>query len=285
VLWSFSSFANFSPRRTYLAGARSPQTIGSRANPQETPPVQLLFELHKDMPRQAPGSDASTLRALKLLGPWPQPPEILDLGCGPGAHSLALARATGGRVTAVDLHQPYLEQLEASAKTEGLSHAITTVRTDMSELPFPSESYDLIWSEGAIYLVGFDHALREWARLLKPGGAIAVTEISWLTSEPPQELQEFWGSAYPAMRSVQGNLQAAAGAGFKEIDHFVLPDSDWWDGYYSYLEHRLALFRRDFGEHPGAESLALGTEREISLFRRFSEHYGYVFYLLTTKQT
>lgn len=233
------------------------------------------------MPRQAPGSDASTLKALSLLGPWNEPPQILDLGCGPGAHSLALARATGGRVTAVDIHQPYLQQLRESAEAEGLSHAIHTVEADMSELQFPSGSFDLIWSEGAIYLMGFDHALREWARLLKPGGAMAFTEISWLTADPPEELKAFWDSAYPAMRSIQENLDAAEGAGFQEIAHFVLPNSDWWDGYYNYLERRLALFRQEYHEHPDAEDLALGTEREISLFRRFSEHYGYVFYLLS----
>lgn len=234
------------------------------------------------MPRQAPGSDASTLKALKLLSPWTKPPEILDIGCGPGAHSLVLARATGGKVTAVDIHQPYLDQLERAASKAGLSRLVETVRSDMSELQFPSESFDLIWSEGAIYLMGFDHALREWARLLRPGGALAITEISWLTPNPPQKARDFWNSAYPAMRTVEGNLEAARRAGFAEIGNFVLPESDWWDEYYNYLERRLAFFREEYHAHPDAETLALGTEREMALFRKYSDHYGYVFYLLSS---
>ena len=188
--------------------------------------MYLIFELHKDMPRQAPGSDSSTLRALKALGPLNEGSKILDLGCGPGAHSLALARETGASVTAVDIHQPYLEQLEKSAAAEGLSRLITTRNADMGQLPFASESFDLIWSEGAIYLLGFDHALREWARLLRPGGKMAVTEISWLKPDPPEEIRKFWNVAYPAMRSVEENLQAADGAGYKDVEHFVLPESD-----------------------------------------------------------
>ena len=163
--------------------------------------MYLIFELHKDMPRQAPGSDSSTLRALRALGPFREGSKILDLGCGPGAHSLALARETGASVTAVDIHQPYLDQLEENAAAEGLSGLITTRNADMGQLPFASESFDLIWSEGAVYLLGFDHALREWARLLRPGGRMAVTEISWLHPEPPEEIRKFWNVAYPAMRS------------------------------------------------------------------------------------
>ena len=247
---------------------------------QEITCMYLIFELHKDMPRQAPGSDSSTLRALRALGPFREGSKILDLGCGPGAHSLALARETGASVTAVDIHQPYLDQLEENAAAEGLSGLITTRNADMGQLPFASESFDLIWSEGAIYLLGFDHALREWARLLRPGGKMAVTEISWLKPDPPEEIRKFWNVAYPAMRSVEGNLEAAVGAGYQAVEHLVLPESDWWDGYYNYLERRLALFRQEFREHPEAETLALGTEQEISLFKRFSEYYGYVFYLL-----
>src|SRR5262249_11799155 len=60
-------------------------------------------------------------------------------------------------------------------------------RASMSALDFPDASFDLIWSEGAIYVMGFAEGLRAWKRLLKPHGAIAVTELSWLGPDIPEE--------------------------------------------------------------------------------------------------
>ena len=67
--------------------------------------------LHRGLPREGPGSDQCTAQALRLLPVLPREPVVLDLGCGPGRQALVLARMLGSKVIAIDLHQPYLDQL------------------------------------------------------------------------------------------------------------------------------------------------------------------------------
>ncbi|MDB5040737.1 MAG: transferase [Candidatus Eremiobacteraeota bacterium] len=61
-------------------------------------PSPLFFELHSSLPREGPGDDATT-RSVLLSLDLPQAPKVLDVGCGPGAGSLVLARESGGTET------------------------------------------------------------------------------------------------------------------------------------------------------------------------------------------
>src|SRR5512143_1497178 len=127
----------------------------------------VFFEIHSGLPREGPGDEASTLRALRLIRDLPAAPEILDVGCGPGAQTLVLAGATKGFVTAVDNHAPFLDELRGRASRAGLAERVRAVEASMFELPFEDAAFDLIWSEGAIYQMGFDHGLRSWRRFLR----------------------------------------------------------------------------------------------------------------------
>src|SRR5277367_1516248 len=178
------------------------------------------------LPRQAPGSAGTTLRALGLVRSLPTRPRILDVGCGPGAQTIELARATGGSIAAVDIRQRFLDELTERAAAAGVLPQITTVNASMLEMDFVYESFDLIWSEGAIYIAGFAHGLAVWRRFLKPGGWIAVTELTWLEPEPPDEAVEFWARNYPAMGTIERNCQVITEAGYTDADGFVLPEKD-----------------------------------------------------------
>lgn len=58
--------------------------------------LAAFMELHHGLPRQSPGSDATTRHLLSLCGPLPERPRVLDLGCGPGRSALLLAAEAGG---------------------------------------------------------------------------------------------------------------------------------------------------------------------------------------------
>jgi len=244
--------------------------------------AEIFWRIHEGLPKQGPGSDPTTVRALRSVGTLPDPPQILDLGCGPGRQTMALARATGGRVTAVDLLPPFLEQLEASAAERGLSDQIEIHPGNMGDLRplgLREAAYDLIWSEGAIYIIGFDRGLSDWRRYLAPGGRIAVSEVAWLVETPPDRIRTFWEGHYPGMRSQSENAAAAEAAGYEVLDQFVVPDHEWWDDYYTIIEGRLEVLRNERDDEAW-QSVIAAHDEELAVVREGLDAFGYVFYIL-----
>jgi ubiquinone/menaquinone biosynthesis C-methylase UbiE len=149
----------------------------------------------------------------------------------------------------------------------------------MAALPFGDAGFDFLWSEGAIYIVGFEAGLRQWRRLLLPGGVVAVTELSWLRPKAPQDAVEFWAAEYPAMQSIDENLETLEGAGYRILGHFILPQSDWWSGYYGPLQENARRFEEKYrGDETAAEVLSM-ERQEMAIYSRHADSYGYVFYI------
>jgi SAM-dependent methyltransferase len=165
----------------------------------------------------------------------------------------------------------------AKAGREG---KVQAVLGDMFHLPFPETTFDVIWSEGAVYILGFQQGLRDWRKLLRRGGYVAVSELTWLRSDPPAEVASFFRREYPAMQDVEDNLRSAAEAGYAPLEHFVLPESAWWTDYYTPLEKKLAGFRANYAGDQEVMQVVSMEQAEIDLYRRYSNCYGYVFYLL-----
>lgn len=206
-------------------------------------------------------------------------PRILDMGCGTGGSSLVLARETGGTVTAVDLHRVVLEEWERRAEERGLSGRIRTVCEDMAEFD-GDEPFDLVWSEGAIYNVRFEAGLTAWREFVKPGGCIAVTELTRLSDEPPEDVRSFWGAEYPAMATVEENRSAVQRAGLEPVGDFELPESDWLENFYEPMAEFIASRRERWVGQPDRLAFLDAMGREIEMFRKTGGAYGYVFYVM-----
>lgn len=242
--------------------------------------MEFFFEIHQDLPREGPGDNASTRKALEMMPGVPDQPAILDVGCGPGVQTLELARVTGGTVHAVDTHQPFLDRLQAQAAAEGLAERIIPSNQSMDALDFPDASFDVLWSEGAIYIMGFKEGLAAWKRLLKPGGCLAVSEASWLQASPPEEIFQFWSAAYPGMGSVEENLKTIETLGYRVLGHFTLPESCWLEEYYGPLLARVAMLREKYAGDAEKQALLDEEILEINLYRNYSQWYGYEFYVM-----
>jgi ubiquinone/menaquinone biosynthesis C-methylase UbiE len=238
--------------------------------------LAALIDLHRDLERQGPGDAAFSREILLRLPALPTPLRIADLGCGSGAGALVLARHFGRPVRAVDVAPPLIEALKSRVARAGLAGLVEPIVADMGSLDWPAGSVDLIWSEGAAYNLGFERALAAWRPLLSPRGVAVLSELSWFTDTPPATAQRFWATAYPTMGSEAENVARARRAGYEPLFTERLPSELWWSNYYGPLRERLA------GLPTTAAHVAVrrDTEREMALFERFSDAYGYTFYAL-----
>ena len=242
--------------------------------------MKAFFALHRDVPREGPGSDEATREAIERLPALRPRPRIVDLGCGPGKQTLVLAQHFRVPIIAVDFHAPYLDRLRRAAEAEGLSGLVKTRLGRMEKLEDQPGSVDLIWIEGAIYIVGFAEGLRLWRTLLRDDGLLVASEATWLTDNPPMEARVFWREGYPAMTSVAQNIRTAADCAYEVVDHFILPRSAWWDEYYTPLTRRVARLRPEANTNPVLADVLDETEREIAIYERYGDSFGYVFYLM-----
>jgi SAM-dependent methyltransferase len=239
-------------------------------------------EIHRDLPREGPGDAASTRRAWLATG-LTGSARILDVGCGPGAQTLDLAAVSAGYITALDIDRSYLLELSNRLRSAQVAHRVDIVQASMFAMPFRRHSFDIVWSEGAMYFLGFARALREWRRLIRRRGYIAATHLSWLEDAMPDEPRRFWARAFPDMQSIDDKVAAAAAAGFDLVEQFALPESAWWSGYYRPMEQRLAALRKKYRDDNEAMTAIENSQAEIELYRRFSRYYGYVFYVLRVR--
>lgn len=241
--------------------------------------IEVFFDLQSGLPRQGPGDEQSTRAALALCAGLPAEPSVLDIGCGPGAQTIVLAQALpGASITAIDNHLPYLEELDSRARAAGLGDRIVTQQRDMGALPYEPGSFDLIWAEGSAYIIGIADALTGWWPLLKPGGYLAFTELVWLTP-PPAEAAEFFGNEYPAMTTSQAIAELVVEHGYELADHFTLPDSAWWDDYYTPLSEKFPQLLEKYADDETGLAVVEMAREEQRIRRDFGSSYGYEFFV------
>ena len=247
----------------------------------------LMVDLHRDGARQGPGSDAETLRALELTRlDRTAGLRVADIGCGTGASTLVLARSLpNARIDAVDLFPEFLHILAERARQAGCLDRIETHVASMDSLPFAAGSFDLIWSEGAIYNMGFSEGVEAWRPLLRPGGVIAVSEITWLRPDPPDEIRRHWEAEYPEIATASEKIAVLERAGYDLLGYLVLPSTDWIDGYHEPIDNRLPAFLARHADRPEAAEIADLHRQESDLYRRYHDCFSYGFYVARRRRS
>lgn len=192
---------------------------------------------------------------------------------------MVLARNTPGKITGIDLFPRFIDLFNENARKFHLEERVKGIVGDMNHLPFQEEELDLIWSEGAIYNIGFERGISGWRKFLKPGGFLAVTEASWFTETRPAEIHDFWMDAYPEIDTIPAKVAQVQKAGYVPVATFILPETCWTDHFYVQQVKAREIFLEKYRENPMAEGLAANERHEAELYARYKEYYGYVFYI------
>jgi len=111
---------------------------------------------------------------------------LLDLGCGAGRHAFESGRR-GAQVVALDADQGELKRVTAIAAAMAetgelqVPATITVAVGDATAMPFPDEYFDIVIAAEVLEHIPADqNAMNEVARVLRPGGTVAVTVPAWL---------------------------------------------------------------------------------------------------------
>lgn len=240
----------------------------------------LICEYFSNVERQGPGSPEVTLKALDFVDNLTAESRIADLGCGTGGQTMTLAQHVPGQITGLDLFPKFIDIFNHNAKQMGLEDRVKGIVGSMVDpLPFAQESLDLIWSEGAIYNIGFERGMNEWKQYLKKDGYIAVTEASWFTDRRPDEIYDFWMAHYPEIDTIPHKVAQMQKAGYLPVATFILPEECWTEHYFAPCRKIQDGFLE---KHAGSEivkDLIAGQRHEVEMYRRYKEFYGYVFYV------
>ena len=241
--------------------------------------LNLICDFFSNMERQGPGSPEVTLKALGFTDNLNDKSLIADIGCGTGGQTMVLAQHAPGHITGLDFFPGFIDRFNHNAGKLNLQHRVKGIVGSMDNLPFREEELDLIWSEGAIYNIGFERGLNEWRKYLKTGGYIAVSESAWFTEERPAEIHDFWMEAYPEIDTIPNQVARIQKAGYLLVASFILPTTCWTDHYYAPLVKAREKFTAKYPGNKTAEELISSSRHEEELYRKYKEFYGYVFYI------
>ncbi len=242
--------------------------------------LEFMIDFHKDNKRQGPGSPEDTLKALSFMDLNEEKEyKIADIGCGTGAQTLTLAENINGEITAIDIFPQMLEKLNFNAKAQGLEDKINTHKESMDDLSLEKESLDIIWSEGAIYIMGFEAGIKQWKKFLKPGGYIAVSEITWLSKDRPKAIEDYWNDEYTEMDTASNKIKILEENGFIIIAYFTLPESCWTDHYYIPMEKRFDAFLEKHNHSEVVKKMINQTKEEMKMYDKYKDCFSYGFYI------
>jgi SAM-dependent methyltransferase len=243
----------------------------------------LICEYFSLVERQGPGSPEATIKALSFIDKLNDNSKIADLGCGTGGQTMVLAQNSPGTITAIDLFPKFIEIFNDNARRLSLQNRVKGITGSMDELPFEKGELDLIWSEGAIYNIGFKKGLSYWKQFLKTGGYLAVTEACWFTPERPEEINRFWVEAYSEIDTIPVKIAQIQEAGYVPVASFILPETCWTDHYFLPQRSSQTEFLKRYPNNKTAEELVANERREAYLYDKYREYYGYVFFICSSR--
>ncbi|NOH51155.1 MerR family transcriptional regulator [Vibrio rotiferianus] len=238
--------------------------------------MNVFHDIFLTLPRQGPGTDALTLKALQRLKNLPSKPKVLDVGCGTGSPTLVLATQLQTEIVALDTHLPFLNKLDTVALENNLP--ITTVHASMAAMPFEPESFDLIWSEASLFCLGLEKGLSTITSYLKPSGYCVFSEMALINENI--ELDSYIKEHYTDIRTHSDIAKLIKTLGLKLIDTIWFPEHAWYQDYYLPLKKEIIHRRAEKQDDKYASEVFSELEKEISNRAKYIDRLGYAFFIV-----
>ncbi len=241
--------------------------------------IDALEDIHAGLPRQGVGSEETAKTLFDAIKHPHKIQRAIDMGCGTGRSTIWLAEH-GIHTVAVDIHQPFLNVLRKEAIRANVADRLDIQNMSIDNVPYPDESFDLVWSEGAAYFIGWAQALSAWKHLLKPDGYLIATDMFWTTDKPSHELSDFFKN--DNVLALEQAIKIARQSGYSVIKIYIQPDSDWFDEYY----HALGKRAEKLSQHvdPATKQAADMAKREIAIRHKYAGEYEHVGFVLQSSQ-
>ena len=150
----------------------------------------------------------------------------------------------------------------------------------MDALPFEPGTFDLIWSEGAIFIIGFGNGLCTWRPFLKKGGYMVVSDADWFEPNPPAELVQWWESEGYLPVSEDEMKERVNRAGLRLVAMYRLPEAGWWENYHVPMLARIGELKKTHGSDPADAALLNSLEHEAEMYLKYKRYYGYTFFVM-----
>jgi len=166
-----------------------------------------------------PGGLTLTRRLAEVLALRPGQ-RVVDVAAGPGATARLLAAEHGVTVDGVDLGEPTVERARLAAEDAGLSASVRFHLGDAERLPLPAGAFDAVVCECAFCTFPDKAAAAaEFARVLRPGGRVGITDVTVAEAGLPAELTTLaaWVACIADARTLDEYRELLATAGLRTV--------------------------------------------------------------------
>jgi SAM-dependent methyltransferase len=217
-----------------------------------------------------PGGFSATVAQLREH-PIEPGSRILEVGCGTGRTACYLAKL-GYEVTALDLREDMLHKARQRASNEAA--AVSFVQGSIEELPLPDGRYDVVMAESVTIFADVSAALREYMRVLRPGGKLYDREILTvrkLAGPAAKEVCDFYG--VKRLYDEREWLELLGAVGFREASVWQsskFPTSTWDD-----IVHYPDLHQEIDADVYDNEAVWETAKRYDELMFAYHEYFGY----------
>ncbi|MFC2070962.1 class I SAM-dependent methyltransferase [Chloroflexota bacterium] len=202
-----------------------------------------------------------TRKAFQMI-PQIDKPRILDIGCGSGESTLELSNLCDGEFTCIDIDQEMLDVFAGKANKAEIQDRVKILNLSILDMNFPGENFDIIIAEGSISVIGFERGLKEWKRLLKPGGFMII---------------------HDAQGDIGGKLKQISACGYDSLGYFELDIDVWREEYFIPFEKLVNEAQAKNTDEPGVLEMLRLARQEIDIFKTDPENNSSVCFVIEKK--